>query len=58
MKERTKVKRSIGRPRLGMLDELVWFHMAILKGVWIIEVNGGVGYRGPAERQDTKRNII
>ena len=23
MKERTKVKRSIGRPRPGMLDELV-----------------------------------
>ena len=36
----------------------LWFHMAILKGVWIIEVNGGVDYSGPAERQDTKRNII
>ena len=32
----------------------LWFHMAILKGGRRIEVSGGVGYHGPAERQRTK----
>ena len=32
----------------------LWFHLAILKGGRRIEVSGGVGYHGPAERQRTK----
>ena len=54
---RMEGKRSRGRPRAGMLDDLVVVSYGDTKRRAENIVNGGVGYHGPAGRQRTKESV-
>jgi len=55
MKGRMEGKRARGRPRKGMLDELMVDSYGNMKERLKTGMNGGIGCHGPSDRQNTEK---